>query len=102
MTSRGKVASIGAAIIGWGGAGALIFTGDTTRDVLAQAFLIGVGATGLGWRMLCARSRPMVRAFELGEASGFERGFQAGRETERCATVGGRVVRLEGRRRVSV
>ena len=81
----------------------LIFTGQDTHAVLAQAALLSLGLISVAWLMLCARNRPMQQAFELGCDAGWARGFEAGREAERVQVVGGgRVVRLQGRRRVSV
>lgn len=99
-----KVAAVAGAITGWGGAVALIFTGEGTQAVLAQAALLSAGITSTGWLMACARSRPLQHAFELGCDAGWRKGYEAGRCDERVAEAGGgRVIRLvPGERRVSV
>ena len=102
---RDKVAAVAGATAGWGGAFTLIFTGDSRRDVLAQAFLIGVGMVGAAWLMLCCHNRPMLRAFELGCHLGREEGYAEGRADAAAEAGGGRVVRLRQDRqgwRVSV
>lgn len=99
-----KVAAVAGAITGWGGAVALIFTGDDTQAVLAQAALLSLGITTTGWLMACARSRPLQHAFELGCDAGWVKGYQAGRCDAAGEAGGGRVIRLApvGERRVSV
>ena len=97
-----KIAAVAGAAAGWGGAGVLIFTGETTRDVLAQAFLIAVGLAGSAWLMLCARNRPMLRVFELGRAEGREEGYLEGRADALAEAGGCKVVRLRPEERHTV
>ena len=91
-----RIAAVAGATAGWGGAGTLIFTGNGTHDVLAQAFLLSVGLAGTAWLMLCARNRPMAAAFELGRAEGRAEGYDQGRADALAEAGGCRVVRLRG------
>ena len=97
---RGKVAAVTATVTGWGGAAWLIFHGHDMQAILAQAFLIGVGMVGSAWLMLACRNRPLDHVFQLGVDVGWGQGYEAGRLDERAG--GGRVIRLQERRRVSV
>ena len=97
-----KIAAIAGATGGWGGAGALIFVGHTHQAVLAQAFLLCVGLAASGWLGLSCRNRPLDHVFQLGVDVGWGQGYEEGRLDERAELGGGRVIRLQERRRVSV
>ena len=99
---RSKVAAVAGAVTGWGGAATLIIIGHTTQAVLAQAFLLAVGAVSAGWLMLSCRNRPLDHVFQLGVDVGWGQGYESGRQDERAELGGGRVIRLQERRRVSV